>query len=35
MINGQRMAGHRAPTLGEQTEAILSALKAADQADPL
>jgi len=26
MINGQRMAGYRAPTLGEQTEAILSAL---------
>ena len=26
MINGQRMAGHRAPTLGEQTKAILSAL---------
>ena len=35
MINGQRMAGHRAPTLGEQSEAILSALKAADQAGPL
>jgi crotonobetainyl-CoA:carnitine CoA-transferase CaiB-like acyl-CoA transferase len=31
MINGQRMAGHRAPTLGEQTVAILTALSDDDE----
>jgi hypothetical protein len=35
MINGERMAGHRAPTLGEQTEAILAGLKASEKGEPL
>lgn len=33
MINGQRMTGHRAPTLGEQTDAILAALKSSDRGE--